>query len=138
MTGEGSFLDRVRYGEVRDELDVEVDESEVARSVCRNLERIFNAWTGSALIDLGLGMPDDAYHAGSAEEIGRNVAGHLTRNVKNYEPRLGDIRVRPMSRGGEAHGEWVFELDGRLVSTPRRPRVRLSIRRDANRYRVVF
>ena len=138
MASEGSFLERVRYGQPRDDLQREFDVTELARSVCRNLERVFNAWAGSAVIDPELGMPDDAFQGGSSSDISRRVIGHLVRNTKSYEPRLKDIRVRETDTDADDVGAWVFELEGRLATAPNRPRVRLTVRRDGRRYHVEF
>ena len=84
------------------------------------------------------GMPDDVFHGGLRADIERRVASHLARNVKAYEPRLKDVRVRAGQAAADEYGAWTFELVGRLVTAPNRPRVHFTVTRDALRYRVVF
>ena len=138
MSGEGSLFERIRSAVVRDDLQAFRDPDEVARSVCRNLERILNNWRGSAPIEPDLGMPDDAYKAPTQERIGRQVAALLKENIQKFEPRLKEVHVLPVDREPTESGAWEFRVEGRLITAEGRPRAVLTIRRRADRHTVDF
>jgi len=138
MSGEGSLLERIRSAALREDLQASRDPDEVARSICRNLERVLNNWRGSAPIEPELGLPDDAYGGSSRERIGRAVAALLRNNVQSFEPRLKEVQVLPVEQEPSDVGAWAFRVQGRLVTAEGRPRVALTIRRRTLRYTVDF
>lgn len=138
MSGEGSLFERLRSAELRDDLQAGRDPVEVARSVCKNLERVFNNWRGSAPIDGNYGLPDDAFAGEHRQTVARRVAGLLKENVLAYEPRLKDVSVQPGVEDASDVYAWEFLLQGRLVDADGRPRAIFNVRRRKNRFEVSF
>jgi type VI secretion system lysozyme-like protein len=138
MPGEGSLFERIRSASLRDDLESSRDPDEVARSVCRNLERVLNNWRGSVSVEPTLGMPDDAFNGSSQEKIGRRVALLVKENIRDFEPRLTEVHVMFVERDPTEFRAWEFRVEGRLITAEGRPRAVLIVRRRADRYTVHF
>jgi type VI secretion system lysozyme-like protein len=138
MSGEGSLFERLRAADIRENLQAGKDPAEVARSVCRNLERVFNNWRGSVPIEDSYGLPDDAFAGDHRQTVSHRVAGLLKGNVMLYEPRLKEVMVQAGTEDPSDVYAWEFLLQGRLITADKRPRAIFNVRRRKNRFEVSF
>ena len=138
MSREGSLFERLRLADVSDDLQVRRDPTLVARSICRNLERVFNTWRGSVPIESEYGLPDDLFAGGTRGVIAARVAGLIKDNLARYEPRLREVIVSPGTDDPMDAYAWEFLIKARLVTADGRPRAIFTVRRRRDLFVVSF
>lgn len=128
MARELSLLDRLRRPDLEDRRLVDTDHGALARSVMRNMDRLLNSREGSAATRLDYGIPsiEDLRH-GSAGTL-RDLAKDIQKCIETFEPRLENVRVRPVAAGEQDVATLRFEVQAELVTGTRKSRVRFETR----------
>ena len=91
---ERSLLERIDHPEVESIRQLTPDTDELSRSILRNLQNLFNTRQGSVLTLADYGSPDFNDLVDQFPDAIMEIRKSILYNVKEYEPRLKNIRVR--------------------------------------------
>jgi len=107
-----TLLERIDHSEEESIHQLTPDTDKVLQSVLKNLQNIFNTRQGSALILPDYGSPDFNDMISRFPDAITEIRKAIFNNVKEYEPRLKNIRVRhipneenPLDLQFEIHAE---------------------------------
>lgn len=110
---ERSLLERIDHPEVESIRQLTPDTDELSRSILRNLQNIFNTRQGSVLTVAEYGSPDFNDLVDQFPDAIMEIRKSILYNVKEYEPRLKNIRVRHIP-DEENPLDLKFEISGQL------------------------
>jgi len=110
---ERSLLERIDHPEVESIRQLTLDTDELSRSILRNLQNIFNTRQGSVLTLAEYGSPDFNDLVDQFPDAIMEIRKSILYNVKQYEPRLKNIRVRHIA-DEENPLDLKFEISGQL------------------------
>ncbi len=110
---EHSLLERIDHPEVESIRQLTPDTDELSRSILRNLQNIFNTRQGSVLTLADYGSPDFNDLVDQFPDAIMEIRKSILYNVKEYEPRLKNIRVRHIP-DEENPLDLKFEIYGQL------------------------
>lgn len=110
---ERSLLERIDHPEVESIRQLTPDTNELSRSILRNLQNMFNTRQGSVLTVAEYGSPDFNDLVDQFPDAIMEIRKSILYNVKQYEPRLKNIRVRHIP-DEENPLDLKFEISGQL------------------------
>lgn len=110
---ERSLLERIDHPESESIRKLTPDTDELSRSILRNLQNIFNTRQGSVLTLADYGSPDFNDLVDQFPDAIMEIRKSILYNVKEYEPRLKNIRVRHIP-DEENPLDLKFEIYGQL------------------------
>ncbi|WP_069472948.1 type VI secretion system baseplate subunit TssE [Candidatus Marithrix sp. Canyon 246] len=110
---ERSLLERIDHPEVESIRQLTLDTDELSRSILRNLQNMFNTRQGSVLTVADYGSPDFNDLVDQFPDAIMEIRKSILYNVKQYEPRLKNIRVRHIA-DEENPLDLKFEISGQL------------------------
>ena len=110
---ERSLLERIDHPEVESIRQLTPDTDELSRSILRNLQNMFNTRQGSVLTVAEYGSPDFNDLVDQFPDAIMEIRKSILYNVKQYEPRLKNIRVRHIP-DEENPLDLKFEISGQL------------------------
>jgi type VI secretion system protein len=110
---ERSLLERIDHPEVESIRQLTPDTDELSRSILRNLQNMFNTRQGSVLTVAEYGSPDFNDLVDQFPDAIMEIRKSILYNVKEYEPRLKNIRVRHIP-DEENPLDLKFEISGQL------------------------
>jgi type VI secretion system protein len=110
---ERSLLERIDHPEVKSIRQLTPDTDELSRSILRNLQNMFNTRQGSVLTVAEYGSPDFNDLVDQFPDAIMEIRKSILYNVKQYEPRLKNIRVRHIP-DEENPLDLKFEISGQL------------------------
>ncbi|MEN8217487.1 MAG: type VI secretion system baseplate subunit TssE [Pseudomonadota bacterium] len=89
-----TLLERIDHSEEESIRQLPPDENKLLQSILQNLQNLFNTRQGSALILPDYGSPDFNDMVSRFPDAIMEIRKAILNNVKEYEPRLKNIRVR--------------------------------------------
>jgi type VI secretion system protein len=110
---ERSLLERIDHPEVESIRQLTPDTDELSRSILRNLQNMFNTRQGSVLTVAEYGSPDFNDLVDQFPDAIMEIRKSILYNVKEYEPRLKNIRVRHIPDEDNPL-DLKFEISGQL------------------------
>jgi type VI secretion system protein len=133
---ERSLLERIDHPEVESIRQLTPDTDELSRSILRNLQNMFNTRQGSVLTVAEYGSPDFNDLVDQFPDAIMEIRKSILYNVKEYEPRLKNIRVRHIP-DEENPLDLKFEISGQLNLGKSRTSVAFTtIMGDSGRIRI--
>lgn len=110
---ERSLLERIDHPEDESIRQLTPDTDKLSRSILRNLQNIFNTRQGSVLTLADYGSPDFNDLVDQFPDAIMEIRKSILYNVKEYEPRLKNIRVKHIP-DEENPLDLKFEIYGQL------------------------
>lgn len=133
---ERSLLERIDHPEYELIRKLTPDTDELSRSILRNLQNIFNTRQGSVLTLADYGSPDFNDLVDQFPDAIMEIRKSILYNVKEYEPRLKNIRVRHIP-DEENPLDLKFEIYGQLNLSKSRASVAFTtIMGDSGRIKI--